>query len=114
MHEIYVNSKIDDGSKVSRLMRLFKEENAYDEIEFPATSRRKKLFKETEKGEIIMCDVVKELLQDERQIERQITIFDLVKEKLLAPEIGAGKLGMSLQKFEKEFEKWKKESQEDL
>jgi len=57
LQEIYVNTKIDDGSDVAELMRIFKESDAYDFKKFPKVSRRKKQFKENE-GDETMCDLV--------------------------------------------------------
>lgn len=58
LQEIYVNTKIDDGSDVSELMRIYREKDAYNFEKFPRVSRRKKQFKQSE-GEISeMCDLV--------------------------------------------------------
>ena len=58
LQEIYVNTKIDDGSDVAELMRIFKEPDAYDFKKFPKVSKRKKQFKESEGGDETMCDLV--------------------------------------------------------
>ena len=58
LEEIYVNAKIDDGSDVAELMRIFKEPDAYDFEKFPKVSKRKKQFKESEGGDMTMCDLV--------------------------------------------------------
>lgn len=58
LQEIYVNAKIDDGSDVAELMRIFKEPDAYDFEKFPKVSGRKKQFKESEGGDKTMCDLV--------------------------------------------------------
>lgn len=58
LHEIYVNAKIDDGSDVAELMRIFKEPDTYDFKKFPKVSGRKKQFKEGEGGNETMCDLV--------------------------------------------------------
>ena len=56
--EIYVNTKIDDGSDTAELMRIFKETDAYDFKKFPRVSSRKKQFKMNEGGSDTMCDLV--------------------------------------------------------
>lgn len=56
--EIYVNAKVDDGSSIAKLMRIFKEQNAYDFKNFPKTSERKRYFKEDEGGRREMCEIV--------------------------------------------------------
>ena len=51
LQEIYVNTRIDDGSDIAELMRIFKENDAYDFEKFPKVSGRKKQFKESEGGD---------------------------------------------------------------
>ena len=58
LQEIYVNTKIDDGSDVAELMRIFKNLNAYDFEKFPKVSGRKKQFKESDEGDERMCELV--------------------------------------------------------
>ena len=47
--EVYVNSAVNDGSNVAKLMKVFSENDAYSE-KFPKTSEIKKRYKETEGG----------------------------------------------------------------
>lgn len=56
--EIYVNTKIDDGTDIAELMRIFKESDAYDFEKFPNVSKRKREFKESEGGETEVCELV--------------------------------------------------------
>ena len=58
LKEVYVNTKIDDGSDIAELMRIFKEKDTYDFKKFPKVSGRKKQFKENEGGSEKMCDLV--------------------------------------------------------
>ncbi len=58
LQEIYVNTKIDDGTDIAKLMHIFKEQSAYDFEKFPRTSQRKKYFIEDEGGKEEMCEVV--------------------------------------------------------
>lgn len=53
--EVYVNTKIKDGSEVSELMEVFVDDNVYNN-KFPITSDRKRRYKETEEGHQIMSD----------------------------------------------------------
>lgn len=62
---VFLNTKVKDGSDVSRLMTIFTEDNAYDDQRFPYTSARKRLFKETPKGENEMSDIVREIVEIE-------------------------------------------------
>ena len=58
MEEIYVNSAIDDKSDIAELMKVFTEDNTYDDIKFPFTSSIKRRFKTTEEGVSEMCEVI--------------------------------------------------------
>ena len=62
--EIYVNAYVKDGTPTSRLMRIFVENDAYDDEHFPATSKRKRYFKEDEKGVREMCAIMEEIRED--------------------------------------------------
>ena len=58
LQEIYVNTKIDDGTDIAELMHIFTVPDAYDFVKFPKVSKRKKQFKEYEGGNEEMCDLV--------------------------------------------------------
>ena len=62
--EVYVNSKIDDGSDIADLMKVFADDAAYDDGKFPKTSARKRLFKTTDKGVNTMCDIIERNRQE--------------------------------------------------
>ena len=64
LKEIYVNTKIDDGTDISELMRIFKEDNVYDFEKFPKVSARKKQFKQSEGGRGEVCDLVENYAQE--------------------------------------------------
>ena len=61
LEEIYVNSAVKDGSKVSELMELFVDLKAYNKDEFPVVSETKKIYKETEEGVQTMCEITERL-----------------------------------------------------
>ena len=58
LQEIYVNTKIDDGTEVAELMHIFTVKDAYDFEKFPKISERKKQFKESEGGQGEVCELV--------------------------------------------------------
>ena len=58
LQEIYVNTKIDDGTDIAELMHIFTVPDAYDFVKFPKVSKRKKQFKQSEGGNEEMCDLV--------------------------------------------------------
>ncbi len=62
--EIYANASADDGSETAKLMKIFTEDNVYDDDAFPETSRLKRQFKETEEGRQIMCETVYEIMEE--------------------------------------------------
>lgn len=64
LQEVYVNTKVDDGTKVAELMHIFTESDRYDFEEFPKVSARKKQFKKSEGGKGNMCDLVEEYARE--------------------------------------------------
>ena len=66
LEEVYVNALARDGDKVSALMRLFVEAEAYDEARFPETSRVKRRLRETEEGREDMGSVIEEICAKNR------------------------------------------------
>ena len=74
VQEIYVNTKIDDGTEVAELMHIFTVQDAYDFEKFPKTSARKKQFKEHEGGEEEVCELVEQYAQQvAKQAAKQAT-----------------------------------------
>ena len=63
LQEIYVNTVIDDESDIAALMKMLAEDSFYDE-RFPATSKQKHIFKTTEGGINIMCDIIERNRQE--------------------------------------------------
>ena len=64
LYEIYVNAKVDDGSDIAQLMRIFIEDTAYDFEKFPRVSQRKRQFKEEDGGTNNMCDLVEQYAKE--------------------------------------------------
>ena len=65
--EIFVNTVNYDGSKPSRLMKLFTENDAYSNDEFPVTSELKSRLKSTEGGSRAMNEILEKLISDEKR-----------------------------------------------
>lgn len=57
--EIYVNTEINDGTEISELMECFLQEQV-NHKKFPCLSQRMHYFKNDEKGEQGMCDIVEQ------------------------------------------------------
>ena len=65
--EIFVNTVNYDGSKPSRLMKLFTENDAYSNDEFPVTSELKSRLKSSEGGSRTMNEILEKLISDEKR-----------------------------------------------
>ena len=82
MQEIYVNTKIDDGSTIADLMKLFKEENRYDFEKFPKTSARKHYYKVEEGGRSEMCEVMERYAKEYAEEQAKLKLQDKIIKKL--------------------------------
>ena len=58
-YEIYVNTAIDDGTKIAELMQYFKK-SVGEHQKFLKLSRRVQYFKESQEGVTTMCELVEE------------------------------------------------------
>lgn len=67
LHELYVNTKVKDGSKISDLMDCFMQREVFDNVNFPTTSRRVRELKTTEGGAGAVCDIVQKLVDEGRE-----------------------------------------------
>lgn len=86
MEEVYVNAAVDDKSDVAELMKVFTEDNIYNDVKFPITSEIKRRFKTTEEGVSEMCEVI-ERNRAEAAIEATIeekkkNVIGMIKEGL--------------------------------
>jgi hypothetical protein len=112
--EIYVNSKVKDGSEVSELMEVFVDDQAYNE-KFPKTSDGKHRYKETEKGLNIMCEIMEKIANEERMEGRNEglkegmlqTLFELVKDGILTISEAAKRADMTETIFMENMENFK-------
>jgi hypothetical protein len=112
--EIYVNTKVKDGSEVSELMEVFVDDQAYNE-KFPKTSDGKHRYKETEKGLNIMCEIMEKIANEERMEGRNEglkegmlqTLFELVKDGILTISEAAKRADMTETIFMENMENFK-------
>lgn len=100
LSEIYVNAAVQDGSDIAELMRVFTENDVYNE-KFPITSARKRQFKESIEEEERMNEELKKLLDESEATGRIAMLCDLVKEGLLTIAVAAKKAGMTEDAFKK-------------
>lgn len=57
LHEIFVNTKIDDGTEIAELMQCFMQEEI-ENTKFPKLTQSVRYFKEDEKGVRYMCEIM--------------------------------------------------------
>ena len=113
LHEIFVNTVIKDGSKISDLMDCFTSKEIKT-TEFPETARRFNELK-SEGGASAVCDVMEKYLEEERTkgIAEGIVqgkkegafdaIVQLVQQKLLSVKDAAAQVGMTTEEFQKKM-----------
>ncbi len=101
--EIYVNAANKDGSDISKLMTIFTESNAYDDVLFPVTSKRKRYFKEDRKGVAEMCAIMDEIREEGRLEGRLEGKLELLEELGRIPEEARQKIlsEINLEKLKK-------------
>ena len=66
--EIYANAVIDNGSKFSKLMKVFTENDTYNTDEFPVTSEIKARFKFDEGGAVKMDETLQKWMRESEEI----------------------------------------------
>ena len=86
LHEIYVNTAINDGSEISELMQCFLQTDV-DNKKFPKLSRRVYYFKHNEEGIKTMCSISEEFRQEGMQQAKQEAVLELLEDVGPIPEI---------------------------
>lgn len=92
--EVYVNTKIKDNSEVSELMKVFVDDNAYNN-KFPITSGSKHRYKKTEGGLRSMCEIMEKIAKEERTKGKLELLFDLVKDDIITITEAAKRANMT-------------------
>lgn len=77
-YEVYLNTKVDDGSEIAELMRCFKQE-IVNNPKFPKLSERVRFFKEKQGGENNMCELIEEYAKEYAQEERNKLIVRMLR-----------------------------------
>ncbi|MCI8956828.1 MAG: Rpn family recombination-promoting nuclease/putative transposase [Eubacterium sp.] len=86
LHEVYVNTAIDDGSEISELMQCFLQTDV-DNKKFPKFSQRVYYFKHNEEGIKTMCSISEEFRQEGIQQAKQEDVLELLEDVGSIPEI---------------------------
>lgn len=102
--EIYVNTKVRNGSDVSELMRIFVEDNAYS-TRFPKTSEIKRRYKIVDGGGDMGSAI--ERFKQEGRME---IIYEFVMDNLISVTAAAKKLNISEEEFKKKYDEYIKEN----
>ncbi len=98
--EIYVNTYVKDSSPTSELMTIFTQSDAYDDKKFPATSRRKRYFKEDEKGVSEVCEIMQEIKEEGVEEGRIETVMQLYQMNKLSLSDASTYLGITEEAFQ--------------
>lgn len=106
--EIYVNTKVRNGSDVSELMRIFVEDNAYS-TRFPKTSEIKRRYKIVDGGGDMGSAI--ERFKQEGRTEGQMEVFDkLLRKKIISYSEAADMADMTEEDFKKKYDEYIKEN----
>lgn len=114
-HEVYVNTKVDDGTEIAEYMQMLKQASLPDNPKFP---RLCEAFRNIKTGmeDDTMCDLVQayaeeyakehveEYAKEYVNKERIRMLVELFKEGMLPAEVAAGKLQVTEEKFLKYVE----------
>lgn len=102
LYEIYVNASAKDGSEVSDYMKIFVENDAYDD-RFPNISNQKRIYKQSVEGKQIMNELLERLKEEGREEGVLSTLFSLVNKGLLSLQQAADQAGLSESDFKKKL-----------
>lgn len=117
LHEIFVNTVIDDGTDISELMSCFLKKEINDP-KFPVLTSEVQRLKESEGGASAVCEVMQkyEKIAEEKGLKQglkkgleqgqMLTFITLIKDGILSKEDAAKRLGITLEDFktkEKEY-----------
>ena len=81
-HEIYVNTKVDDGSDIAQLMQYFKNSNGIHPL-FPKLSSQIHYYKETPEGVTTMGDVWEEYADEKVAKQAKEMAIALLKKNIM-------------------------------
>ena len=105
-HEIYVNTKVDDGTEIAEYMQMLKMSTLPDNPKFPRLCEMFKNIK-TGMGDGVMCDLVqayaeeyaKEYAEEYANKKGIKMLVELFNDGVLSAEIAAGKLEVTEEQF---------------
>lgn len=74
-HVTYVNTAVDDGSRIARLMNYFKTADPFDDSE-GELSKRVRFLKTEERGRDIMCEIMEQIKEEGKQEGKHAGILE--------------------------------------
>ncbi|MCQ2550379.1 MAG: PD-(D/E)XK nuclease family transposase [Lachnospiraceae bacterium] len=102
LREIFVNTEINDGTKIAELMDCFLQKEIHNK-KFPEIAKRMTDLKTTEGGAMIMCKLMDEYLEASRAegeaIGKLKQLIELAKDGVLKVADAAARAGMTEQEF---------------
>ena len=98
LHEIFVNTTIDDGLTIADLMNCFTKKEV-NNPKFPKFSKRVKELKTTEGGANAMCAVMEKYMAESKAEGKLEQLIELVKDGLLEVADAAHKANISEEEF---------------
>lgn len=108
-HEIYVNTKIDDGSEIAEYMQILKQQSLPDNPKFPNSCKAIRNIK-TGKGDGKMCDLVQEYAKEYADQEKIKMLVEMFNDGLVTIEAAVNKLGITREKFMEYSEEYNKQT----
>lgn len=104
LHEVFVNTTIDDGSDIADLMSCFIKKEVKNS-KFPKLSREVAVLKSTEGGLSAMCEVMEKYMAESRAEGKVEQLVELVEKGLLKLGDAANVAGMSEEEFKQLLDK---------
>lgn len=101
-HEIYVNTKVNDGTEIAEYMQMLEQPTLLNNSKFPRFCEAFKNIK-TGMGDGVMCDLVQAYAEEyaDQQVnkEKMKMLVELFNEGMLPLEVAAKKLQVTEEKF---------------
>lgn len=97
-HEIYVNTKIDDGTEIAEYMQMLKQKEIPSNPKFPKLCKTIKGIK-TGKGDGNMCDLVQEYAKEYADQEKMKLLADMFNKEIITSAVAGNQLGITEEKF---------------
>lgn len=104
-HEIYVNTKIDDGTDIAEYMQLLKSAAVPDNLKFPRTCKAIRNVK-TGTEDDGMCDLVEEYAKEYADEERIKLTVSFYNDGSISSDVAARKLKITEEQFMRYVEKY--------